>query len=118
MKNPATIADGARTASLGTFTFPIVIDHAADMVTVDDVALRAMFFLWERLKLVVEPTRALAAAALLERTVAATGARVGVILSGGNVDLSQIPTWRAIVSGSQAMKPGTARDAFGTDARR
>jgi threo-3-hydroxy-L-aspartate ammonia-lyase len=119
VKNPATIADGARTTSLGAFTFPIVLDHAADMVTVDDVALlRTMFFLWERLKLVVEPTGALAAAALLERAVDASGARVGVILSGGNVDLSQIPAWRAIASGSQGMEPATARDASGTDARR
>jgi threonine dehydratase len=96
--NPATVADGARTPSLGTLTFPLVISHVADMATVDDVALlRTMFFLWERLKLVVEPTGALAAAALLERTVDATGARVGVILSGGNVDFSQIPSWRAMI---------------------
>jgi threonine dehydratase len=60
------------------------------MVTVSEAAiLRAMFFLWERLKLVVEPTGALATAALLEGIVNEPGARVGVIISGGNVDLKQ-----------------------------
>jgi threonine dehydratase len=88
VKNPKTIADGARTPSLGTLTFPIVLQRVSDMVTVDDPALiRAMFYLWERLKMVVEPTGALGAAAALEGTTSIRGARVGVILSGGNVDL-------------------------------
>ena len=52
-----------------------------------------MFYLWERLKLVVEPTGALGAAAALEGDFPIRGARVGVILSGGNVDLSQVATW-------------------------
>lgn len=100
VRNPVTVADGARTPSLGALTFPIVLAHVSDMATVDDVSLlRSMFFLWERLKLVVEPTGALAAAALLEGFVDARSARVGVILSGGNVDLAEIPVWRAI-SGS------------------
>lgn len=86
--NPQTIADGARTPSLGEWTFPLVRRHVDDMVTVPDAALvRAMRFLWERLKIVVEPTGALAAAALLEGTVRAPGKRVGIVLSGGNVDL-------------------------------
>lgn len=86
--NPATIADGARTPSLGAVTFPLVRHYVDDMVTVTDEALvRAMFFLWERMKLVVEPTGALAAAALLDGAVQASGQRVGVVLSGGNVDL-------------------------------
>ena len=94
VNNPVTVADGARTPSLGTLTFPLVLNHVADMVAVDDVALlRTMFFIWERLKLVVEPTGALAAAALLEGRVETQGVRIGVILSGGNVDLSQIPSW-------------------------
>jgi threonine dehydratase len=94
VKNPVTVADGARTPSLGSLTFPLVLDHVADMVTVDDRALlRATFFLWERLKLVVEPTGALAAAALLEGRVAARGERIGIILSGGNVDVSHISSW-------------------------
>jgi threonine dehydratase len=96
--NPDTVADGARTPSLGTLTFPLVLQLVSDMVTVDDVALlRSMFFLWERLKLVVEPTGALAAAALLAGRVDTAGARIGVILSGGNVDLAQIPAWRQLI---------------------
>lgn len=92
--NPKTIADGARTPSLGTITFPLVLANVSDMTTVDDDSLiRAMFYLWERLKLVVEPTGALAAAALLETSIARGTARVGVILSGGNVDLSEIGRW-------------------------
>ncbi len=93
--NPDTVADGARTPSLGTLTFPLVLATVADMTTVDDAALlRTMFYLWERLKLVVEPTGALAAAAVLEGTAAAGARRVGVILSGGNVDFGEVPAWR------------------------
>jgi threo-3-hydroxy-L-aspartate ammonia-lyase len=99
VRNPITVADGARTPSLGTLTFPLVLEHVSDMATVDDVALlRAMFLLWERLKLVVEPTGALAAAALIEGRVTAKGARVGVVLSGGNVDLAEIPAWRRAIA--------------------
>ena len=88
VRNPDTIADGARTSSLGKVTLPLVMRHVSDMLTVSDAELlRAMFFLWERMKIVVEPTGALGAAALLETKLDATGARVGVILSGGNVDL-------------------------------
>lgn len=94
--NPPTIADGARTPSLGALTFPLVLDLVDDMVTVDDATLlRAMFFLWERLKIVVEPTGALAAAALLHGAVEARGLRVGVIVSGGNVDLREAARWLA-----------------------
>jgi threonine dehydratase len=89
--NPDTIADGARTPSLGSLTFPLVLELVSEMVTVPDAAIvRAMRALWERLKLVVEPTGALAAAALLDGAVAAKGQRVGVILSGGNVDLAAV----------------------------
>ncbi len=88
VQNPDTIADGARTESLGQLTFAIVRALVADMTSVDDAALlRAMFFLWERMKVVVEPTGALGACALLEGKVEARGQRVGVLLSGGNVDL-------------------------------
>jgi threonine dehydratase len=92
--NPKTVADGARTPSLGALTFPLVLQYAGDMATVDDPSLlRTMFYLWERLKLVVEPTGALGAAAALEGTVSIRGARVGVVLSGGNVDLTQAGAW-------------------------
>lgn len=85
---PDTIADGARTTSLGKVTFPLVLKHVSDMLTVtDEELLSAMFWLWERMKLVVEPTGALAFAALHSRKYSAKGLRVGVILSGGNVDL-------------------------------
>ena len=91
-----TVADGARTPSLGVFTFPLILSLVSDMTTVDDAALlRAMFYLWERLKLVVEPTGALGAAALLEGGLDVAGRRVGVILSGGNVDFSQVNGWLA-----------------------
>jgi threonine dehydratase len=94
VNNPKTVADGARTPSLGALTFPIVLKHVSDMATVDDpTLLKTMFYLWERLKLVVEPTGALAAAAALEGTTPIRGRRVGVILSGGNVDLTQVGEW-------------------------
>jgi threonine dehydratase len=98
--NPDTVADGARTPSLGALTLPLVLAHVHDMCTVtDDQLLRSMFLLWERLKLVVEPTGALAATALLEGVVDARGQRVGVIVSGGNVDLDLVGGWRARVAG-------------------
>ena len=88
VSNPATIADGARTPSLGTLTFPLVRQNVDDMATVsDDDLVRAMRFVWERMKLVVEPTGVLGLAAALARKVDVAGKRVGVILSGGNVDL-------------------------------
>jgi threonine dehydratase len=89
--DPPTIADGARTPSLGELTFPLVLELVHDMVTVSDRAIvSAMRLLWERMKIVVEPTGAVPAAALLEGAVRAPGARIGVILSGGNVDLQQM----------------------------
>lgn len=89
--NPLTIADGARTPSLGVLTFPLVLRHVSDMVTVSEAALRrAILYVWERLKLIVEPTGALAVAALLDSAVDVRGGRVGVVLSGGNVDVLSI----------------------------
>jgi threonine dehydratase len=85
--NPDTIADGARTHSLGQLTFPLVLRYVHDMVTVSDAELvRATLFIWERMKIIVEPTGALGAAGLFERGLPVGGKRVGVILSGGNVD--------------------------------
>ena len=86
--NPQTIADGARTPSLGKLTFPLVLEHVHDIITVTDEELvEAMRFLWERMKLVVEPTGALAAAGVLSGPLDVRNRRVGIILSGGNVDL-------------------------------
>lgn len=89
--NPDTIADGARTSSAGTLTFPLIRHHVHAMHTVTDPELlRAMRDLWERMKIVVEPTGALGAAALFEGKFDARGRRVGVIVSGGNVDIKGI----------------------------
>ena len=89
--NPDTIADGVRTPSLGRITFPLVLQYVHDMVTVSEAAIvSTMLFLWERLKIVVEPTGALAASALLEGVVTAPEKKIGVIVSGGNVDLKQL----------------------------
>ena len=94
VNNPKTVADGARTPSLGSLTFPIVLQYVADMATVDDpTLLRTMFYLWERLKLVVEPTGALGAAAAIQGAMPIRGRRVGTVLSGGNVDLTQVGGW-------------------------
>jgi threonine dehydratase len=84
---PDTIADGARTQAPGTITFPLVQRYVNEMMTVtDDELLPAMFWLWERMKIVVEPTGALGFAAAFHAKVAPKG-RIGVVLSGGNVDL-------------------------------
>ena len=84
---PVSIADGALTTHLGQHTFPIIRREAAGIVTATDAQLvSAMRFFVERMKLVVEPTGCLAAAAAFEGAVPVKGKRVGVILSGGNVD--------------------------------
>jgi threo-3-hydroxy-L-aspartate ammonia-lyase len=89
-----TIADGARTPSLGLITFDVIRRLVADMTSVPDRELvRAMRFVFERMKLVIEPTGALGLAALLAGKVQVEGARVGVIVSGGNVDLVQALEW-------------------------
>lgn len=90
----ATMADGARTPIVGALNFEVMRRHVSEIVTVPDAALvRAMRLLWERMKLVAEPTGVLGLAALLEGTVQAQGLRVGVIVSGGNADLSQAGAW-------------------------
>ena len=87
---PRTIADGAQTQHLGQITFPIIRRLVADVVTVPDAALvDAMRFFAERMRIVVEPTGCLAAAAALTGAVEVRGQRVGVLLTGGNVDLAR-----------------------------
>lgn len=87
--DPDTIADGARTPSLGPVTFPVIRSLVDEMLTVSDRALvAAMRFLWERMKLIVEPTGALAVAALLDGRFDAAGLRAGCVISGGNVDVA------------------------------
>jgi threonine dehydratase len=86
---PKTIADGAQTQHLGELTFAILRRGAAGVATASDAALvEAMRFFAERMKLVVEPTGCLAAAAAFTGAVPVEGRRVGVIISGGNVDLA------------------------------
>ena len=98
--NPDTIADGARTPSLGKLTFEMVMAHVHDMVTVTDQELAGtMFYLWERMKIVVEPTGALGAAAALSGRVDLKGKKAGVVISGGNVDMAAIPKLLAIAQG-------------------
>jgi len=88
---PDTIADGARTTSLGSVTFPLVLRYVNEMVTVtDNQLLPAMFWLWERMKMVVEPTGCLGFAAARRLGRAALGSqRIGIVISGGNVDLAR-----------------------------
>ena len=91
---PETIADGLLT-SLGELTFPIIRDRVERIVTVSEPAIvAAMRFIWERGKLLVEPSSAVPLALLWERKVDLSGLRIGVILTGGNVDLDRLP-WQA-----------------------
>ena len=93
---PDTICDGARTQRVSELTLALMGRYASELVTADDAqVVRAMRILWERMKLVVEPTGALALAALLAGRLKLPGQKVGVILSGGNVDLAQAAAWFA-----------------------
>jgi threonine dehydratase len=88
---PQTIADGAMTTSLGAHTFAVIRALVGDIVTVPDPTLvAAMRFFLERMKIVVEPTGCLAAASVLEGLYPCAGKRVGVVLSGGNIDLQSL----------------------------
>jgi threonine dehydratase len=88
---PQTIADGAMTTYLGAHTFAVIRSQVQDILTVPDAALvEAMRFFLERLKIVVEPTGCLAAAAALTGIYPCAGKRVGVVLSGGNIDLKSL----------------------------
>lgn len=87
VREPETVADGLRTPSLGRLTFPLVRAHVDEMRTVrEEEIVRAMRWVWTRLKLVVEPSAAVPVAALLAAGGEFRGARVGIVLSGGNVD--------------------------------
>jgi threo-3-hydroxy-L-aspartate ammonia-lyase len=87
---PRTIADGAQTQSLGRFTFEIIRHGAADILTAtDEELIESMRFLAERMKIMVEPTGCLGFAAARSQRAALAGQRVGIILSGGNVDAAR-----------------------------
>ena len=89
--NPQTIADGLLT-SLGDKTFAIIRDSVDDIVTVGEAdIIEAMRLIWERMKIIVEPSAAVPLGALLGRSVDVKGKRVAIIVSGGNVDLTRLP---------------------------
>jgi threonine dehydratase len=91
---PRTMADGLRT-SLGDLTFPLIVRHVDDIVTVSEKAIvDAMRLTWQVLKTVIEPSSAVPLAAILEGRVAVEGKVIGIVLSGGNVDLDALP-WAA-----------------------
>jgi threonine dehydratase len=90
-ENPRTVADGLRT-SLGTLTFPIIRRYVERIVTVEEESIvTAMRHIWERMKILVEPSAAVPLAAILEGAIEISGKRIGVILSGGNLDLDSLP---------------------------
>jgi threonine dehydratase len=90
-QNPATIADGLLT-SLGSITFPIILRHVQQIVTVSEESIvKSMRFLWERMKIIVEPSSAVPFAAIMEGKIDIAGKKAGIIISGGNVDLNNLP---------------------------
>jgi threonine dehydratase len=89
--NPKTIADGLLT-SLGSLTYPIIKERVEQVVTVSEAGIvESMKFIWERTKIVIEPSAATVIAVLWEKKIDLRGLKVGVILSGGNVDLEKLP---------------------------
>lgn len=90
-ENPKTIADGLLT-SLGALTFPIIQQNVEQIVTVSEEGIIAtMKFVWERAKIIIEPSSAVAIGVLWENKINLHGLKVGVIISGGNVDLNKLP---------------------------
>ncbi|MEI2457248.1 pyridoxal-phosphate dependent enzyme [Lysobacter firmicutimachus] len=97
-RTPDTICDGLR-AELGTLTFPILSRHVREILLVDDAqVIAAMRLIWERMKLVVEPSGAVPLAVVLAQRERFAGRRVGLIVSGGNVDLGLASAWFADAS--------------------
>jgi threonine dehydratase len=88
---PRTIADGAQTQHLGQYTFPIILRDVDDILTVtDDELVQCMRFFAERMKIVVEPTGCLGFAAARRMKDQLRGKRVGILVSGGNIDLARL----------------------------
>lgn len=93
--NPVTIADGLLT-SLSELTFAIIRQHVDDIHTVtEESIIFAMQLIWQRMKIIIEPSSAVAVAAMIENRERYAGKRVGIILSGGNVDLTNLPFHRS-----------------------
>jgi threonine dehydratase len=90
-KNPKTIADGLLT-SLGTLTFPIIQKNVDQIVTVSETGIiESMKFVWERAKIIIEPSSAVAIGVLWEKKIDLSGLKIGIIISGGNIDLAKLP---------------------------
>ncbi|MCD4725222.1 MAG: pyridoxal-phosphate dependent enzyme [Bacteroidales bacterium] len=90
-ENPKTIADGLLT-SLGSLTFPIITEYVDDIVTVSEEGIiSAMRLIWERMKILIEPSSAVPLAAIMENKLDVKDKRIGIILSGGNIDLDRLP---------------------------
>lgn len=95
VRNPDTIADGLRT-SLGDLTFSIISRLVNEIITASEPGIvAAMRHIWERMKIIVEPSSAVPLAAVLEHRAGFSGKRIGIVLSGGNVDLDHLP-WSAL----------------------
>lgn len=92
--NPKTIADGLRT-SLGSLTFPIIMKGAEDILTAsEETIISAMKLIWERMKIVVEPSAAVPLAVIMEQPARFSGKKVALIVSGGNTDLDNLPWYQ------------------------
>ena len=90
-ENPRTIADGLLT-SLGSITYPIIKEHVDEIVTVSEEGIiKSMRMVWERMKIIIEPSSAVPLGSILEQKTEVRGKRVVIILSGGNVDLDRLP---------------------------
>lgn len=91
VKNPDTIADGLRT-SLGKLPFSIITEHVDDIVTVPEESIvEAMRYIWERLNIIIEASCAVPVAAVFDGKIDVKGKKVGIIITGGNVDLDNLP---------------------------
>lgn len=89
--NPKTIADGLLT-SLGSLTYPVIRDYVDDIITVEEASIiKAMKLVWERMKIIIEPSSAVPLAAVLENKNRFRGMKIAIIISGGNVDLNKLP---------------------------
>jgi threonine dehydratase len=96
--NPKTVADGLLT-SLGSLTFPIIQQNVEQIVTVSEAGIIvAMKFVWERAKIIIEPSSAVAVGVLWEKKIDLNGLKIGVIISGGNVDVGKLPWQQEIIS--------------------
>lgn len=99
IENPDTIADGARTPHLGQYTLPIILERVDDIITVSEREIAsAMFYIWERMKIVIEPTGALGFAGLLKTAKQWRGKHIGIIISGGNIDPARVPELLEVAS--------------------